>query len=271
MSHWYGAFQNFQGTRSHLKEALSALADDETLEIAEAELIELACKDQDAMSAWRCMHLTRDVLQADYTPALSSDFAAQLSDRIASEDSLAIADMESEGVVSMGAARERIARRKTSRSAGQQTMASSATQNEPFRLWKPVAGLGMAASLAGATFLFAQLWQTDQADSGQIAALQNTTIDESLIQTAALTENTEQNAEVAAAGEFATQIANGGTRWRMDSELPRNKQIEQRLNALLTNHLEDASMGRVTGMLSHSRARCFLFVSRFCVTGGFEY
>jgi len=204
------------------------------------------------MSAWRCMHLTRDVLQADYTPALKSDFAAQLSDRIAREESFG----ESEGVFSMDAARERVARRNTNRRAGQKSMPSVTAQHEPFTLWKPVAGLGMAASLAGATFLFAQLWQTDQADNGQIAALQNNTIDQSLVQTVALTQNgatNEQNAEFATPVGFSTRIANGGTRWRMDSELPRNKQIEQRLNALLTNHLEDASMGRVTGMLSHSR------------------
>jgi len=46
-----------------------------------------------------------------------------------------------------------------------------------------------------------------------------------------------------------------GTRWRsMESELPRNEDVEKRLNTLLTNHLEDASMGvGVQGMLSHSR------------------
>ena len=45
-----------------------------------------------------------------------------------------------------------------------------------------------------------------------------------------------------------------GTRWRMaDNEVPRNDEIEKRLNTLLTNHLEDASMGSVHGLVSHSR------------------
>ena len=54
--------------------------------IADAEVIELACKDQYAMAAWQCIHLTRDVLQADYHCALSSDFAARVRHSIAQEE-----------------------------------------------------------------------------------------------------------------------------------------------------------------------------------------
>jgi len=94
-----------------LKEALSALADSElseNTEMTEAELIERVCDDHDAM--WQCAHLTRDVLQADYTAALRPDFAARVRNQIAAEESVSLdaADYYPEGqVVSMADARQR--------------------------------------------------------------------------------------------------------------------------------------------------------------------
>jgi len=236
-----------------LKEALSALADSElseNTEMTEAELIERVCDDHDAMLSWQCAHLTRDVLQADYTAALRPDFAARVRNQIAAEESVSLdaADYYPEGqVVSMADARQRSAHR---RSSGAMRSAASTSQNEPFKLWKPVAGLGLAASLAGATLLFSQLSQTDQPGGSLVAELPDSTTE--LQQTVALQDSGAQSTDVQSL-QAAVPMENGGTRWRMDSDLPRNEQIEQRLNTLLTNHLEDASMGRITGMMSHSR------------------
>lgn len=234
-----------------LREALSALADGEQAGMTEAELIERACKDKDAMLSWRCAHLTRDVMQADYTAALRPDFAARVSNQIAAEELLSVdaADYyaESGQVVSMANARQRSAHR---RSSGAMRSAASTSQNEPFKLWKPVAGLGLAASLAGATLLFSQLSQTDQPGGSLVAELPDSTTE--LQQTVALQDSGAQSTDVQSL-QAAVPMDNRGTRWRMDSDLPRNEQIEQRLNTLLTNHLEDASMGRITGMMSHSR------------------
>ena len=248
-----------------IKEALSALADNEldtNEQITEAELIELACKDQDAMLSWQCAHLTRDVLQADYTSALGPDFAARISDHIAAEASLQI-DMDdyhrdAGQVVSIADARDRTARgnyarERSARSAyavrGAASVGSTSMQNEPFKLWKPVAGLGLAASLAGATLLFSQIWQTEQPDGALVADVSSSAIQ---AQPVAIQDDTSESNDVQTL-QASVRMENRGTRWRMDSDLPRNKQIEQRLNTLLTNHLEDARMGRVTGMMSHSR------------------
>ena len=253
-----------------LKQTLSALADNELGEneaLTEAEAIELACRDRDAMLSWQCAHLTRDVLQADYTAALRPDFAALVSDRITQEESLLLDDYQtdSDRVVSMAAARKRSVRRPREMISGginsdemkpglpnsgatRSTEQTVSLQNQPFRLWKPIAGLGLAASLAGATLLFSQL-QTEQPDGSLVAEVPDTTGEvQPVASQQADVENTDSQTLQA-----SVPMENRGTRWRMDSDLPRNKQIEQRLNTLLTNHLEDARMGRVTGMMSHSR------------------
>jgi len=234
-----------------LKEALSALADSELSDnagVTEAELVEIVCKDRDAMFSWQCTHITRDVLQADYTAALRPDFAERVSAQIAAESSLRVDNNYAEPgqVVSIADARQRSAR-----SVVKNGTTISSTQNEPFKLWKPVAGLGLAASLAGATLLFSQLLQTEQPGGPLVAELPDSTLNStSELQQTVATQDTGTNVQTLQA---SVPMESRGTRWRMDSDLPRNEQIEQRLNTLLTNHLEDASMGRVTGMMSHSR------------------
>lgn len=230
-----------------IREAISALADDELIangDISEAELIELVCKDQDAMASWQCMHLTRDVLQADYHSALKPGFASSVSAKIALED---LGEMSAGNVVSMGAARQRVANRTSQRQS--QGRAQVATMPA----WKPLAGFGLAASLAGATFLFSQLLQTEKPEMSLVAqaeqnALESTELDANLVQQAGLKTSTY------VAPALQASVNADGTRWRMGTDATqRNVQVEQRLNALLTNHLEDARMGRVQGLVSHSR------------------
>jgi len=145
------------------REALSALADNEYGNESQDEIIDLACNDPEARRAWQSMHLTRDVLQADYHSALDANFALRLSLMIDQEEShnTALAT----NIVPLAAARSR------------RTQHAKPLQTAPFAMWKPVVGLGLAASLAGASFLFAQLWeanQPSQAGSAQVA--QNTTV-----------------------------------------------------------------------------------------------
>ena len=217
-----------------VKEALSAFADNEYGSESQDEIIDLACNDPEVRRAWQSMHLTRDVLQADYHSALDANFASRLSQIIDQEESHNT--VLASNVVPMAAARSR------------RTKHAKPLQTAPFTMWKPVVGLGLAASLAGASFLFAQLWeanQPSQAGSAQVA--QN------------ITEPGSTNDAISANSRFAgftnSSMNDAGTRWRnMEAELPRNEDVEKRLNTLLTNHLEDASMGvGVQGMLSHSR------------------
>ena len=241
-----------------LKAALSALADNERGDnegMTDAELIGLACKDKEAMLSWQCAHLTRDVLQADYTAALQPGFAARVSAQIAAEAPLQIDtdyQMKSERVVSLSDARQRAAQGKRARQPASRSAVPN--QNEPFKLWKPVAGLGLAASLAGATLLFSQIWQTEKLDGPQVAESSGDAVTQPVViaETDTVIESNDVET-LQASVHVSVPMENRGTRWRMDSDLPRNEQIEQRLNTLLTNHLEDASMGRDTGMMSHSR------------------
>ena len=235
-----------------VKSALSAFADgehDEKDTIALNVMVERACHDKDLTATWQSAHLVRDVLQADYHPAIPVDFTARVSAAIAREadfDEYA-ADIESgPSVVSLTDARDRIAsRRNTSRREADRT------SRRPSALWRPVAGLGLAASVAGAALLFTQLQQPDAKDGVQVADA-GVVASEQAIQTAASTQQNlvDSDAQVLQA---SVRIGDNGTRWRTDNDVTRNEAIEQRLNMLLTNHLEDASMGRVNGMISHSR------------------
>ena len=269
-----------------MREALSAMADDEITdqdEFTEEQLLEIMCSDPEAISAWRTTHLTRDVLQSDYTGLLSADFASRVSAQIANEQAPG-----SEGVVSISDAFQRKQRQTpAANTAGRESQStasparaaatraparakvapigsrakSAKKQNAPFAMWKPVAGLGLAASIAGVGLFFPQLWKPNQTtgNDAQLAlgvpssiAAPDATLSQdnpSNLQTVSLQQQSESHVSANGLG----QLDNTGTRWRMNSQVPRNKEIEQRLNTLLTNHLEDASMGRVHGMLSHSK------------------
>ena len=123
-------------------------------------------------------------------------------------------------------------------------------------IFKPVAGLGLAASLAGGAFLFSQLWNENSSlvggsDQTVATAPAEPSLNAPTTNVPSLNQNDIQ--QVAVGSTRSIGVENAGTRWRSESS-QRNKQVEQRLNALLTNHLEDATMGRVQGgMLSHSR------------------
>lgn len=211
-------------TTDSFKENLSAFADDEYA--VDRDIVEFACNDAEARTTWQCVHLMRDVMQADYHSALDVGFAARLAQKIELEESV-----HQSTVVSISSAADAKRAKST----------SDRNQQKPFALWKPVAGLGLAASLAGAAFLVPQLLESTSPGNQQQLAQVPTT------------ERAINGLQSGAQTVAFNRVNDAGTRWRSDSELPRNQQVEQRLNAMLTNHLEDASMGRVHGMLAHSR------------------
>ena len=240
-----------------LKESLSAFADGEYGDndpAIEAEIISRICQDEDAKSSWASMHLARDVMQGDYHSALPSDFASRISESIANEEAYAMdvdsgyaatnqLEDNSAGVVSMAQARDKLSRRRdrANRAASQ--------SKQPFVLWKPVAGMGLAASLAGAVFVGSQLVESEQPDSSSVAAVQQ----EQSTDVVAIAQQSAIDTQSAATLQAAIRNGSGGTRWRTDQDTSRNDTMEERLNILLTNHLEDASMGNVNGLISHSK------------------
>ena len=48
-------------------------------------------------------------------------------------------------------------------------------------------------------------------------------------------------------------LTGGGTHWRDSGKQGHALKVEKQLNSYLTNHLEDAAMGKVSGMISHTR------------------
>ncbi len=270
-----------------MNEVLSAFVDDEST--SEPGLLEQVFENDSSVAAWQSMHLVRDVIQADYNGLLPTDFASRVSNAIALEEMYEdtyeenfsgqsfVGDEAASGyrtaeVVSISRMRDRAVQSTGRvREYAEPPAAQQATVHQPFSLWKPVAGLGLAASLAGASFLFSQLWQAnlwkvdqtgaDSAQAGQTvasgagAAAQDSTLTAATQQNTDLLEVLSLNA--AATGGSgnggSTTLGNEGTHWRMDDAAARNAEIEKRLNLLLTNHLEDASMGRVHGLVSHSR------------------
>ena len=232
------------------KALLSAFADGEMNaddQLSDSEIAELACADQEAMAAWQSIHLTRDVLQNEYHSALDSDFASKLSEKIYTEE-----ETLQSTVVAMDQARDRLRSADVNQRSGvEKTPGNSSAKVVTMAIFKPVAGLGLAASLAGGAFLFSQLWNENNGLVGKSDQTVATAPAEPSLNVPALNQNDIQ--QVAVGSTRSIGVDNAGTRWRSESS-QRNKQVEQRLNALLTNHLEDASMGRVHGgMLSHSR------------------
>ena len=241
-----------------LRESLSAFADGEYGDndpAIEAEMISRICQDEYAKSSWASMHLARDVMQGDYLSALPSDFASRISESIAHEEVYAMdvdsgyaatnqLEDNSAGVVSMAQARDKLSQRRD------RANRAASRSKRPFVLWKPVAGLGLAASLAGAVFVGSQLVESEQPDSSSVAAVQQ---EQSTDVVAVAQQNAIDTQSAATLRAAVRNNGNGGTRWRTDQDTSRNDTMEERLNILLTNHLEDASMGSVNGLISHSK------------------
>ncbi len=189
--------------------------------------------DDHCKAAWNRYHIMRDVMQRDYHPAINSDFTASLSRQIAQEDVLSVAPVETSNVAPLMP-------RKSGVSTARQA-------RRPRRAWQPVAGLGLAASVAAAGFVVWQLTGQQTTDLG---------VSVETAQINVVTETTDNNTQpilLVDAVAPAVYKQEPGTRWMASTSEPRNAQVEQRLNSLLLSHQEDSTMGQIQGMLAHSR------------------
>lgn len=223
---------------------LSALVDGEIEGDIDKLLISASCN-HSCKAAWQRYHLVRDVMQRDYHPALGTNFAAKLSQQIANEEVLFAEPASASTVVSL-------ADKKSAKAAG--SVPLHQTRNSR-KTWLPVAGLGLAASVAAAGFMAWQL--TGQQNTQSVAPIEvvQVTGDQGLLaETGEKTgENSAQPILVVNATVPVVNKQEPGTRWLAATAAPRNQQVERRLNSLLINHLEVSTMGRVQGMLAHSR------------------
>ncbi len=174
--------------------------------------------DAEARGAWQRYHLVRDVIQNEYNAALPTNFADLVREEIAFE-------APHTNVVPLQAAARRPA----------------PAEIEPVRasarlgVWKPVAGLAVAASLIGGTFLSTQLSDTGAPQTQPTPVVEN--------------PEPRSTPSVTLVAELAP-----GTQWQLEGNPGEDNSLRvARLNSLLTNHLEVASMGKVQGMMLHSR------------------
>jgi len=144
--------------------ALSALVDGESTDgqkdandpAAEKLLLD-TLQNNEMRAQWTSMHITRDVLRAEYSSALPGNFASVLRARIEREEPEPGADVSADTNV-VGLDQHR-ARKSTLASKRQGKSAAS-------EVWRSVAGLGVAASVAGAAFMFTQ---NNQYSDGQFS------------------------------------------------------------------------------------------------------
>lgn len=239
-----------------LAEALSALVDGETGggEMPDGsadidQLLDQVCRDERSKRAWQSYHLARDVVQKDYHSALPASFSASVSARLDSEETYSMVAQEAshgqrlqsseqpayaqtgdDNVVPFGA---------RSKNPSSSEMSALTKSN---RRWKSVAALGMAASVALATVAAVQLFDQSQSDAGAGTEIARLPPGSSTVEPLALT-----------GGVVPAVLTGGGTHWRDSGRQGHALKVEQQLNSYLTNHLEDAAMGKVKGMISHSR------------------
>lgn len=254
---------------TELAEKLSALVDGETGgsgfpefrdSATEAEidrLLEQFCHDKRSKRAWQSYHLARDVVQKDYHSALPAGFCASVSARLESEETYAIAvdepgehaSAQRSGYAETTPARDErndenvVPFGRRSSSAAPSELSALTRSN---RRWKSVAALGLAASVALATVAALQLFNSPQSNPRNSS--------EAGPEIARLPPGSSTVEPVALAGGVVPAVlTGGGTHWRDSGRQGHALKVEQQLNSYLTNHLEDAAMGKVKGMISHSR------------------
>jgi negative regulator of sigma E activity len=244
-------------------EKLSALTDGEPVDgtpngSATAEqidqLLDQLTQDERGMQAWQAFHLTRDVMQKDYHSALSTDFCARVSaclddemtysaDDPAEYDSAFARDDKVVPLQRPAVDNNRV------QSAGEVADISALARSN--RRWKSVAAFGMAATVALASFGALQFFGTglNSTDGPSLAGGGSTGPE-----IARLAPGSSTAQPVALSGSVVPAVlTGGGTHWRDGGQQGHAIKVEQQLNSYLTNHLEDAAMGKVQGMISHTR------------------
>lgn len=217
------------------KETLSQLMDGEWQDLNAAQSVEAACADDALKSTWSRYHLIRDVIRNDEIRIDSS-----LTSRI----SQAIEDEPTYSNVSAIGARSELSESDSIASAAS-TNASVTTLDTNKRdtnkrnssHWRAgFGGAAIAASVALATVVGLNVW------NGAPESGTNT-------QTIASTPTVAAPGLVLPEVEF---VSNKGTYWATP-EAKRSAAAEQRLNTMLSAHIERSPTAERSGMLPYSR------------------
>ena len=242
----------------HETEDLSALIDGEITREEADRLVELIADDPLAREKWGRLHTARAGLQQELSVPLKADFADRVRLALEHEPKPVAAgsfDVETDPVqAESGDGRHarpsdrypepvsiEQARRRRARSADAGYHAGNVSYVPQARrpsMAMPLAGLAVAAGIVGITVFSLNPVPTNN----------GLPVDESAV--ASAPEALVQDAE---SGLIKTVFLNSsGTRWT-ESDAATNQAVAARLNGFLTQHLESATMGKVHGMLLHSR------------------
>jgi len=196
-------------------EAVSALIDGESDATDSAATLRKLGRDAQLKDYWERQHLVREALHGELSPVLDGGFAARIAAAVDAEPAIL---------------------------APQSRPAESAAPAVPSALpggaghRRPLAGLAIAATVAAVSITALQLFDGGGAPGvSQQAGQQGRTT-------------------ISVAGSSAARlVSTPGTHWSAPSEAARDRELEQRLNLYLSDHLEHATIGKVHGMLPYSR------------------
>lgn len=195
------------------KQHLSALMDDH-VDDSSAALDNLTEQDH---AFWERMHLTRDVLRGEYAPLLDDGFAARVS--AALDD--APRPERDDNVVPL--------------------VAKAAP--EPRRNWRQIgSGLAVAATVAAVSVLG---WRSLSPVSPEGAA-------PALVQNAPSVQPAGTSLGVSPRPQVQL-VNNSGTYWVVGNQRIEDTDTEERLNSLLSDHLETSTARSVSGALPYGR------------------
>ncbi len=199
--------------------AVSALIDGESDAAESAETLRKLGRDARLKAYWERQHLAREALHAELSPALDTGFAARVAAAVEAEPAILAPQ---------------------SRPVEPVAPAASGAPSGSVGYRRPLAGLAIAATVAAVSIAALQLF--DGGASPGVPRLAG----QSAGQPAATTINVT--------GSSAAQlVSTPGTHWSAPSQTPRDRELEQRLNMYLSDHLEHATIGKVHGMLPYSR------------------
>lgn len=185
-----------------------------------------------ARQKWARYHLMRDVMQNDYTPAVSATLGAGFAAKVANA-------IEAEPAIVAFPATQTASPGNASSSNISSVEASSAKR--PVQNWRRNAtGLAVAASVAMVSVVGLNLWRDSNTNNagGQGAVAAGPT-------------NPDLQ-KLAAGAQQLELVANRGTYWESTSEKTLSPKNEEKLNMFLSRHIENAPTA-YTGMLPYSR------------------
>lgn len=217
------------------KETLSQLMDGEWQDLNAAQSVEAACADDELKSTWSRYHLIRDVIRNDEI-SIDTSLSARISQAIEDEPTYTnvSAISASSGANSDAAINELNDSEKNTNA--QQPNAQQPSVRQP-SAWKAgFGGFAVAASMALATVVGLNLWQS--APNSGIA-----------------TQSVASSSAVILPGVVLPEVeyvSNKGTFW-VTPAAKRSAVSEQRLNAMLSAHIERSPTAERSGMLPYSR------------------